>query len=272
MPDPADEIAREVLAALTQGRQITPFSERDPGFDFALAYRSAAVLRRLREARGERAVGRKIGFTDRTIWPQYSVDVPIWGYMYDTTVHRIADRTERFAVAGLVEPRIEPEIVFALARTPEPGMDERALLACVAWVAHGFEIVQSLYPGWHFKAPDTVAALGLRAALFIGSPQQVTPANLGAWHEQLATFEITLLRNGVEADRGGATKVMGGGPLSALHYLVALLAQDADNAPLSPGEIVTTGTLTRALPIVAGEIWSTSITGLPLSGIELALG
>ena len=36
-------------------------------------------------------------------------------------------------------------------------------------------------------------------------------------------------------------------------------------------EIVTTGTFTCALPIALGETWSTTISGLPLSGIELAI-
>jgi 2-oxo-3-hexenedioate decarboxylase len=43
-------------------------------------------VRSLREARGEKVLGRKIGFTNRTIWEQYGVYAPIWGYVYDTTV------------------------------------------------------------------------------------------------------------------------------------------------------------------------------------------
>jgi hypothetical protein len=27
------------------------------------------------------------------------------------------------------------------------------LLACIEWVGHGFEIVQSIFPGWKFSAP-----------------------------------------------------------------------------------------------------------------------
>ena len=42
-----------------------------------------------------------------------------------------------------------------------PGMDERALRGCVDWVAHGFELVQSIFPRWEFTLPDTVAAYGL---------------------------------------------------------------------------------------------------------------
>src|SRR5262245_35731855 len=97
----------------------------------AEAYAVTAAVRRSREARGEHVVGRKIGFTNTTIWEEYGVHAPIWGYMYDTTVFDLAGLSGGFDVAHLLEPRIEPEIVFGLARAPQAGMDERALLDCI---------------------------------------------------------------------------------------------------------------------------------------------
>ena len=67
-----------------------------------------------------------------------------------------------------------------------------------------------------------------------------------------------------------ASNVLGGGPLAALRHLVEVLAADRDSPPLTPGEIVATGTLTRALPIKSGERWSTRLNGLPLAGISVA--
>jgi 2-oxo-3-hexenedioate decarboxylase len=90
---------------------------------------------------------------------------------------------------GFAEPRIEPEIVFKLALAPTLGMDETALLDCVDWVAHGFEIVQSIFPGWKFSAPDTVAAFGLHGALLIG-PRHSIAAHAEDWSRTLSTSEI----------------------------------------------------------------------------------
>jgi hypothetical protein len=42
---------------------------------------------------------------------------------------------------------------------------------------------------------------------------------------------------------------------------------DRVNPPLAAGEIVTTGTLTRALPVSAGETWRTELTGVALDGL-----
>jgi 2-oxo-3-hexenedioate decarboxylase len=262
--------AATILAASDGRRHIAPLTERDGSFGLSDAYRVTAEVRRLREARGETVVGRKIGFTNTTIWAEYNVTAPIWGYVYDTTLHRVSSTSEPVALAPFVEPRIEPEIVFGLAQAPQTGMDERALLACVEWVALGFEIVQSLFPGWRFHAPDTVAAFGLHGALFVGDPTSVTPGSEAEWLEALRRFDTQLQRDGAAIETGHATNVLRGGPLAALRHVVEVLANDPSSPPLAAGEVVTTGTLTNAYPIKPGETWATRTTGLPLSDVRLA--
>ena len=102
---------------------------------------------------------------------------------------------DTFSLTGLVEPRIEPEIAFQFGLAPAPGMDETALLACIDWVGHAFEIVQSIFPGWKFSAPDTVAAFGLHGALLIGARHSIA-AHAEEWNRTLSTFEIELKRDG----------------------------------------------------------------------------
>jgi 2-oxo-3-hexenedioate decarboxylase len=255
-------VAAEVFVTLDTGRQIEPFSSRLSSFNLEDAYRVTAAVKQMRETRGEMPVGRKIGFTNRTTWAEYA---PMWGYVYDRTVHDLAEIGDTFSLVGLAEPRIEPEIVFRLAVAPAPGMDERTLLAGVDWVAHGFEVVQSIFPGWQFFAPDTVAAFGLHGALLIG-PRHSIARHAEDWSRTLLTFEIDLKRDGAVVDHGRATNVMGG-PVSALRHLIDLLARDQVNPPLVAGEIVTTGTLTRAFPISAGETWRTELMGVALDGI-----
>jgi len=272
MPISPDQelIARKVLGALDERRQIDCLTAGDPTFDNLAAYKVAALVGAMREARGEKVVGRKIGFTNRTIWDEYDVHAPIWGNVYDSTFHCLEDMDEPFDLGRVVEPRIEPEIVLSLARAPQAGMSEAELLGCIGWVAHGFEIVQSLYPAWRFKAPDTIAAFGLHGALVVGPPVAVEPGDHAMWREALASFDITLARNGEPQDRGNAANVLGGGPLAALRHLVELLPFDPEAPPLAAGEIISTGTLTRALPISPGVSWSPVIEGVPIPGIGLS--
>jgi 2-oxo-3-hexenedioate decarboxylase len=80
-------VADEVFATIGTGHQISPFTSRPDGLSLGDAYHVTALLNRKLEARGEKRLGRKIGFTNRTIWEQYKVYEPIWGYVYDSTVH-----------------------------------------------------------------------------------------------------------------------------------------------------------------------------------------
>ncbi len=168
-----EDIARTTLQALDARRQIAPF----PSLSVIEAYRSAAIVRDTRIARGEAVVGRKIGFTNRTIWDEYGVHAPIWGYVYDRTLHTLDDGAR---AADLVEPRIEPEIIFGLADAIAPDMSIAAIAARIAWVAHGFEIVQSIFPGWRFAAADTVAGFGLHGGLWVGPRRAMAPEDVAA--------------------------------------------------------------------------------------------
>lgn len=261
-------VAAEVLAAYDAKRPIAPFSRRDPPMSLMDAYAVAADVRRLRSARGERPAGRKIGFTNRVLWTEFGVGSPIWGDMYDTTIREVTAACVDQPINRFLEPRIEPEIVLGLGRAPDPGMDEAALLGCVAWVAHGLEIVQSLFPGWVFEAPDTVIGLGLHGALLLGPKQPVNPAHESHWMEGLTHIEVSLARDGETIDHGYGRNALGGS-LSALRHVIRVLDVDPHNPPLAAGEIITTGTLTRAFPIAAGETWSTRVTGLPLQGLSV---
>jgi 2-oxo-3-hexenedioate decarboxylase len=266
----AEAIAREALETLKRGRQIEPFSLRRPSFTAREAYRVTAALRRLREEDGAASIGRKIGFTNRGIWSEYGVYEPIWGDVYDTTASEIpADGVIR--VSHLPEPRIEPEIMFGLADDLRPGMNEREILATLAWVAHGFEIVHSIFPGWRFTVADCIADGGLHGALVVGPRRAIHADEREALFEALPNFAIALHRNGEEADTGKGANVLDG-PLSALKHLVEVLGSDDLNPPLRAGELVTTGTLTRAFPVTAGEKWSTTLSGIDLPGLAITIG
>ncbi len=260
-------IAAEALDAIDHRKRLEPFTGRVEGLDLAAAYRVTAQIYERRIARGEKRMGRKIGFTNRTIWEEYKVFAPIWGYMYDTTLFDIAEARE-VAVSRFAEPRLEPEIAFGFSRAPRAGMSEAEIFDCVAWVSHGFEIVQSHYPGWKFAAPDTVANGGLHGVFYLGRKVPVS-GDRGGWLKALSDFEIDLCRDGELVDTGHARNVLDG-PLSALRHFLDLLANDPGNEPLAAGEVVTTGTVTKAWPVAAGERWYTQLRGLELPGAEIS--
>jgi len=260
-------IAAEIAKAIWNRRQIAPVTARYPGFDIEQAYAVAAELRRLRIQHGETPLGRKIGFTNRSIWAEYGVSAPMWGDVYDTTTCDI-DCAALCNLSRVSEPQIEPEIVFGFARAPSADMDERAMLGCIEWVAQGFEIVQSIFPKWKFKLADTIAAGGLHGALMIGPRHRIADRSADEWTAALKGFELKLTKDGIVIDRGTAMSVLDG-PLSALVHLVRLLDRDPHNPQLRLGEIVTTGTITRAFPIAAGQTWATEVSGLAVDPLSV---
>ena len=266
----AGKIADEALAALSQGWQISPFSSRIPDFDMGAAYAVTGEIRRRRMARGEKPAGRKIGFTNRNMWREYNVDCPIWGDVYDTTLHDVSKHASRFTLGALPEPRIEPEIMFKLAVAPQPDMDETALLGCIEWVAQGFEVAQSIFPGWRFQGADAVAGFGLHGALLVGKPITIAD-KADSLRAALQAVSLTLYCDGTEIDRGNGSNVLGS-PLTAMRHLVDMLAKDNFNPPLVAGEIVTTGSLTRAFPVAPGQCWSTKLAGIELGGVSVTFG
>ncbi|MCX5819197.1 MAG: hydratase [Deltaproteobacteria bacterium] len=262
------KMAFDQLEILAQARLVPPPSSRIPGFGMADAYAVAAEIVRLRRARGERTAGRKIGFTNLSTWARHGLDTPIWAHIYEGTVRFAANDAAALPLAGMALPRIEPEIVFGLAKAPA-GNDERSMLAAVEWLALGFEVVDCHFPGWRFTPADGVVDFGLHAKLLIGTPLPVTGKNADKLIGQLKEFRVKLLCNGELKEEGVGENVLGS-PLLSLRHLAQVIGNHTAE-PLAPGETITTGMLTAAPDIRAGETWMAEVQGIDLSPLRLDL-
>jgi 2-keto-4-pentenoate hydratase len=261
-----DAIATELLAALDHTALIAPITTQVPGFGAENAYDVSAQLALRRRARGERSIGRKLGFTNRTIWPQYGIDSPIWAFLYDKTVTFLDATPGPVTIGHLAQPRLEPEIVLHFRSAPPITTDEEELLTHVDWIAHGFEIVQCHFPDWTFQTADAISDFGLHGALVVGPKRSVS--DLSDPVATLRTFTIALSRDGEVQTRGGGANVLGS-PLSAVVDLCSKLKNQPRFEPIRPGEIVTTGTLTTPVAVNAGQTWSTALSGIDLDGLRV---
>ena len=263
-----NELADRLIAAYDGGRVLAPITDEAADFDVAAAYDVLAEIERRRRAQGWVPVGRKIGFTNRTLWPRYGVFEPMWAHMWTHTVHYARDGNASLALSGLVQPRIEPEVVFGLGAAIRDYDDAQAILDSVEWIAAGFEIVQSHFPDWKFKAPDCTAAFGLHGALVVGTRVPVTTGNRATLASALPNFALTLRRGDEVVDRGTGDNVLGS-PVLALGHLARLVAAQPRAEALVRGEIVTTGTVTDAWPVAPGETWSSDYGHLGLPGLRI---
>jgi len=261
-------IADRLIAAHDGATTLPPITAAAPDFSVADGYAVLHDIETRRRAQGWRAVGRKIGFTNRTIWPRYGVYRPMWAHVWAHTVRFGDNGKATLSLKGLVRPRIEPEVVFKLNGPVPVSTDPMAILVATEWIAPGFEIVQSHFPDWKFTAPDCTAAFGLHGALVIGAPVSLTDANRRSFAEALTSFKLTLSRGDEVIDRGIGSNVLDS-PALALGHLARVLSSQPWAPPLATGEIVTTGTITDAWPVTPGETWSSDYGTLGINGLSL---
>jgi len=248
---------------------MEPPSSQYEDFTLADAYAVSAELVRLRRGRGEKTAGRKIGFTNQAIWKDCGLDTPIWAHVYESTVHFSLDGRAKLSLRAACLPRIEPEIVFKVGKVPLPfSLDPEEILGHMEWLALGFEIVDSHYSDWRFQPADAVANFGLHHALVVGPLLQVSRHGCGELAGKLAEFGVTLKKEGQKVAEGIGRNVLGN-PLLALDFLNRMLKEQHEADPLAAGEIITTGTLTPAIPIAPGESWTAEIAGIPLLPLQI---
>jgi 2-oxo-3-hexenedioate decarboxylase len=269
-----ESIADE-LAAAYQSREglAVPLTTRD-GFDLTTAYAVEAELTRRRRSGGRTTVGRKVGYANKAVWRALKLDTLVWAHMYDDTVvlthpAHLPDPPYPLATSRLCSPRIEPEVVFKLRRPLDPSTsDPAAVLDAVEWLALGFEIVDCVYADWTFQPADFVAAYGLHAMLVVGAPRAIQAGATDALARELAQFRLRLLKEGAVVAEGGGRHSLRS-PALCLAELATAIANRPGAEPLEAGELVSTGTLTEAQPIQAGETWTVAVEGIDLQPVAL---
>ena len=93
-------IAERLIAAYDTATTLPPITAGAPEFSVADGYLVLGEIERRRRAQGWQVVGRKIGFTNRTIWPRYNVWQPLWAHLWSHTVHFAPNGEASLALAA----------------------------------------------------------------------------------------------------------------------------------------------------------------------------
>jgi len=245
LPD-VRQLAGELIVAGEQCAPVAPLSSRFAAFTPAQASAIRQAWLELKLAAGYRALGRKVGPVRRGWRAQAQILEPLWGHVLDSTL--LVDGTD-LPAAHLIQPRVEAEFAFLLARDLRgPGVTAAHALAATAGVCPAFEVIDSRFRP---KAPtpeDGTADNGSHTYAVIG------PRLVGAVDLDLAVCKVRLEINGDEKGSGTGANILG----HPVHALVAL----ANFVPLSAGEIILTGSVAGAFPIQAGDQVRASFEGL----------
>jgi 2-oxo-3-hexenedioate decarboxylase len=259
-------LAEELMAAFASRQIIQPPSARDAGFDLTAAYAVGAEVAQLRRAAGHQTVGWKVAYANPATRAALKLETVAWAPMYDDTV-RYADWNDAtLSIASMLAPKIEPEIVFKLARVPASS-DPIAVLEATEWIALGFEIIDCVFPDWKVQPVDFVASLGLHAALIVGEPVYIEPEDVTKRAAELADFTVRVLRNNELVGEGAGASVFES-PARCVGELAEAMRRRGGET-LQAGDVISTGSLTKSMPIAPGDTWIASLSGIPPSALTL---
>ncbi|GAB2828244.1 fumarylacetoacetate hydrolase family protein [Actinocorallia aurea] len=226
-----------------------------PDLDLAQAYAAQTDLVGRRLARGERQSGLKLGFTSLAKMEQMGVSEIIAGRLTDAMAVPDGGTLD---VAGLIHPRVEPEICFRVARDVDLAAGPGALLAAVDAVAPALEVIDSRYEGFSFDLPRVVAD-NTSAAFYAVGPWSALD------RDAIGDLAVEMELTGAPTTRG-TTKAILGDPLDALRRLTGIGA--AHGFVLHAGELVLAGAATAAVALTPGTV---RVTVATLGSVEIAV-
>ena len=254
-----ESISRDLYSAERDRRTLRPITETYPEIDIDTAYKIQLGLVQLKDADGEKIVGKKIGLTSKAMQKMLNVDQPDYGHIFDNMV--LQDGVV-FRVAELIQPKIEPEIAFILDREIKgPGVTPMQVLAATRFVVPALEIIDSRIEGWRIRLCDTIADNASSARVVLGSsPKRVD-------ERDLKLVGMILEKNGdiVQTGAGGAVL---GHPAVAVAWLANAVGRFG--VSLNAGDIIMPGALCGAVDVGAGDLLQASFDGLGTVSVRFA--
>lgn len=223
----------------------------------AYAVQQGLVQRRL--ADGVTVVGRKIGATSEAVQRQLGVDQPDFGYLLsDMDVSDGASDVDGkpISMRTLVQPRVEAEVAFVLARDIAPTSEAEITIdlvrAAVDVALPALEIVDSRIENWDIGFTDTVADNASSGLYVVGREGR----RLDGFEPRDVVMSLTI--NGEERSAGTGAACLGD-PLEALRWLAVQAFRFGD--PLRAGHLILSGALGPFVPFAPGDRVAASISG-----------
>jgi 2-oxopent-4-enoate/cis-2-oxohex-4-enoate hydratase len=157
-------------------------------------------------------------------------------------------------LGGLIQPKAEAEVAFVLKRDLKgPGITATDVIYATDYVSPCFEIVDSRIADWRIKIQDTIAD-NASCGVYVMGKSRKKPTDL-----DLTLAGMVLERNGELLDTAAGAAVQGG-PVNAVVWLANTLG--ALGMPFLAGEVILSGSQSKLIPAIAGEVLRCEVGGL----------
>ena len=249
--DSVEKAASALLGAYASRTPLPPLTVSHPDMSVSDAYAVQLAQVEAWTAAGRQIKGHKVGLTSAAMQRQLGVDQPDFGHLLDS-MFILEDSAA--AIGQFLQPRIEPEVAFVLARPLRgPGVTAAEAIAAVDFVLPALEIIDSRIADWKITLADTIADNASSGAVVLGAQ----PARLADLDLQLTG--CLLYVNGEIAGTGAGGAVLGS-PVNALVWLANVLGEHG--IALEAGHVVLPGSVTAAVPVSAGDAITARFGGI----------
>ncbi|MDG3002402.1 2-keto-4-pentenoate hydratase [Paludisphaera mucosa] len=229
-------------------RMLADFDARTPGRLFAepidltsgQAYALQAEVARLREARGERVVGYKLGCTSPAVQKQLGIDEPIFARLFDTDRH---DSETRLSHASYANLAVEGELAVRLAADLPPTIP--AGEGCLDAIESTFPVIELHHYVLRSPKPcvhELIATNGMHAGFVLAEGSSGGP--------RARVRNLTVALNDEIFGRSDSPWTMAD-PIASLRWLAARLGEHG--LGLSRGQVILTGSPLPLYPVGPGD-------------------
>ncbi len=229
-------------------RQLADYDARTPGqlfhqpVDLTIleAYEIQSAVARLREQRGERVIGYKVGCTSKVVQRQLGIDQPIFGRLFSTDCFRSGAELSYASYANLA---IEGELAVRLCGDlSTASLADEECLAAIETVFPVIELHNYVLRSARPSCAELIVNNGMHAGFVL--PEEATRRFDPADFEKGLSIRI----NDVEVAAGA---VLEGGPVGSVRWLAGRLGKFGHR--LSRGQIILTGSPAKLIPVAAGS-------------------
>lgn len=250
-----DDAAWMLRRAEQMHHPIASLIEICPTLDAADAYAVQCANVAQRIAKGARVVGYKVGLSPSVM--QRMIGVNELGLGHLLSEMRVED-AGAVAVSSLCRPRVEVTVAFVLG-TALAGRDCTAMdvLAATDYVAAAIEVIDSRIQQRQIGIIEFVADNASSARFALGR-KRVRPADVDLTDLDAALY-VGFGERDVLVTKGNTGAVLGN-PVNAIVWLARTLA--AVDVDLEPGQVLLSGSCTRAVDVARGDHYRGCLTGL----------
>jgi 2-keto-4-pentenoate hydratase len=212
-------------------------------------------------------VGWKVGLTNPTAQQRFGVPHPVAGRIFHGTL-RERSGAELPAAFG-ISPAVESDLLVRIRDegVNEAGDDPVALLRHIDAVIPFIELPDLVYgAGTPWSGPLLVSInVGARLGVL---GEEIRPEATPDFAARLASMTVVLADDTRELSRAPGTALLGH-PLNALAWLVRDLKEQGRR--LQPGEYVSLGGFSPALPAAAGRTYTATYEGLAANPVSVTV-